>query len=312
MTIETTLGGGPGESHCSMATLAEISLLSLIQCCMDALEDRSVIIDPRLESYEGFLEDDFTRAAFEASDRSGRRISHLIFNLLIDWRSISYAVAFPSLAPTAIENFHAGMASQGPVDYSLLGFLEYVLSRLRERVPSLTNDHALQSELIRELLRVSSDVRGLQTTRDSSVSASTIWQQYIQHHPFHLGLHGIMRLAYIGIYGAYEEFVVRCARISTGNPNLQSTNSNFSAILGDSVGSDLRESCWDSEEIKQVRRIRNKLTHAGGQVDKSTRDLTSLVHIQDDFMHIFPEHLKQSYDRLKTPALAIMLHDAFI
>jgi hypothetical protein len=277
---------------------------------MDALEDRSVVIDQRIESYQGFLEDEFTRAAFEASDRAGSRISHLTLNLLTDWRSISYAVAFPALAPNAIENFHVGMASEGPLDYSLLGFLEYVLSRLRDRVPSLTNDHALQSELRSALFSVLGDVRGLQSIRDSSVSASAIWQQYIQHHPFHLGLHGIMRLAYIGIYGAYEEFVVRCARISTGNPNLQSTNRNFAAVLGDSFGSNLRESCWDSEEIKQVRRIRNKLIHAGGQADASTRDLANLVHIQDGFMHIFPEHLRQSYVRLKSPALVIMSHDA--
>lgn len=277
---------------------------------MDALEDRSVVIDQRIESYQGFLEDDFTRAAFEASDRTGRRISHLILNLLTDWRSISYAVAFPALAPNAIENFHVGMASEGPLDYSILGFLEYVLSRLRDRVPSLTNDHALQGELRSEFFRVLGDVRGLQSIRDSTVSAPAIWQRYIQHHPFYLGLHGIMRLAYIGIYGAYEEFVVRCARVSTGNHNLQSTSRNFSAILGDSFGSNLRESCWDSEEIKQVRRIRNKLIHAGGQADDSTGDLANLVHIQDGFMHIFPEHLKQSYVRLKSPALVIMSHDA--
>ncbi|WP_457767147.1 hypothetical protein [Cyanobium sp. ULC065] len=214
---------------------------------MDALEDRSVVVDQRIESYQGFLEDDFTRAAFEASDRAESRISHLILNLLTDWRSISYAVAFPALAPNAIENFHVGMASEGPLDYSLLGFLEYVLSRLRDRVPSLTNDHALQSELRSELFRVLGDVRGLQSIRDSSVSASAIWQQYIQHHPFHLGLHGIMRLAYIGIYGAYEEFVVRCARISTGNPNLQSTNRNFTAVLGDSFGSNLRWSGFSGQ-----------------------------------------------------------------
>lgn len=278
---------------------------------MDSLEDRSVVIDQRIESYKGFLEDDFTRAAFEASDRSGRRISHLIFNLLTDWRSISYSVAFPALAPNAIENFHVGMAGEGPLDYSSLGFLEYVLSRLRDRVPSLTNDYALQGELRSELFRILSDVRDLQSIRDSSVSAAAIWQQYIQYHPFHLGLHGIMRLAYIGIYGAYEEVVVRCARISTGNPKLQSITGGFSAILGNSLGSNLRGSCWDSEEINQVRRIRNKLIHAGGQADESTRDLVNIVHIQDGFMHIFPEHLTQAYTRLKSPALEIMSHDAF-
>jgi hypothetical protein len=279
---------------------------------MDSLEDRSVVIDRWIESYKGFLEDDFTRAAFEASDRSGRRISHLVFNLLTDWRSISHAIAFPALAPNAIENFHVGMACEGPLDYSLLGFLEYVLSRLRDRVPSLTNDHALQSELRSEIYRVLSDVRDLQSIRDSSVSASAIWQQYIQHHPFHLGLHGIMRLAYIGIYGAYEEFVVRCARISTGNSKLQSTSGRFSAILGNSLGSNLREICWDLEEINQVRRIRNKLIHAGGQADESISDLDNTVHIQDGFIHIFPEHITLAYVRLKTPALAIISHEAFV
>jgi hypothetical protein len=69
---------------------------------MDSPEDRPVFVDQRIESYKGFLEDEFTRAAYEASDRSGRRIFHLIFNLLTDWRSISYAVAFPALAPNAI------------------------------------------------------------------------------------------------------------------------------------------------------------------------------------------------------------------
>lgn len=278
---------------------------------MDSLEDRSVIIDRRIESYKGFLEDEFTKTAFEASDRSGRRISHLVFNLLTDWRSISYASAFPALTPNAIENFHVGMAVEGPLDYSLLGFLEFVLSRLQDRVPSLTNDHALQSELRTELYRVVSDVQSLKSIRDSSVSASAIWRQYIQHHPFHLGLHGIMRLAYIGIYGAYEEFVVRCARIATGIPKLQSTR-GFSATLGNSLGSSMREICWDSEEISKVRRVRNKLIHAGGQADESTHDLEDIAHIQDGFIHIFPEHLTQAYTRLKSPTLAIISHEAFV
>jgi hypothetical protein len=121
-----------------------------------------------------------------------------------------------------------------------------------------------------------------------------------------------MRLAYIGIYGAYEEFVVRCVRISTGNSRLQSTRGNFSTAIGSSLGPDLLVRCWESEEINQVRTIRNKLIHAGGQADESTRYLTNLVHIQDGFMHIFPEHLTQAYACLKSPALAIMSHDSFI
>jgi len=112
---------------------------------------KTYFIDDRIESYAGFLESCFVRIALEKSDNAPR-ISHLVNHLMADWRSISYAMAFPSLSSRSVESFHLGMSSIGHVDYSPMGLMEALLLRLQDRVPALKCDKRLQQDIKDELI----------------------------------------------------------------------------------------------------------------------------------------------------------------
>jgi hypothetical protein len=277
---------------------------------MEEEKDKSYVVDPRLEAYTGFLEDDFCEQAFKAADYA-KKITHLILHLMADWRSISYAVAFPAIGPSSVESFHVGMLSAGPHDYSLLGFLQFLLHRLRDRIPTLASDQILQEELGSEIRSLIEEMSSLQHERDNIISARSVWKEFINQHPMYMGIHGIMRLSYIGIFGAYEEFLVRSSRLASGQVDLRSSDRSFSTVLKQSLGQDICNLCWTSSEINNVRTIRNRLIHAGGKAQGSDSALTPLIHIQDGYIHVFPSHIVKAYSIMKAPILTLLAHEAF-
>lgn len=277
---------------------------------MDKEEDKTFVVDERLDSYAGFLESDFACQVFEASDKA-KQIRHLVLHLIADWRSISYAVAFPALGPASIESFHVGMLNTGPLDYSLLGFLEFLLLRLHDRIPSLASDEQLRNEIRAELSQLITEIAPLKAERDKHVSAHAVWDQFINQRPMHMGVHSIMRLSYIGLFGSYDEFLVRSTRVLSGDAKLQSTSRDFQAILKQTFGPDMARLCWTSTQIAKIHKIRNRLVHAGGKVKEDDSVLVPLIHIEDDYMHIFPCHIKAAYLALKSPILALLTHPGF-
>ena len=277
---------------------------------METEEQKVIVVDKRLDSYVGFLQSDFVSHVFDAADRA-TQIKHFALHLMADWRSISYAVAFPALSPASVENFHIGMLNAGPPDYSFIGFLEFLLLRLNERIPSLTSDQQLRDTIKAELTHLINELAPMNNERDKYISAHAVWEQMINQHPMHMGIHGIMRLSYIGLFGTYEEFLVRCTRILSGNAKVRSSSGRFQSILERAYGLDLARLCWSSTDISSIHEIRNRLVHAGGKAKGGDSALTSLVHIEDDYMHVFPCHIVNAYLAIKSPILAILSHHGF-
>lgn len=267
-------------------------------------------MDERLHAYTGFLESDFAREVFATSDKA-KQIKQLALHLMADWRSISYAVAFPGLVPASIESFHAGMLGTGPLDYSLLGFLELLLSRLHDSISSLASDEVLQDKIRDELVQLISEMAPLKAERDKHVSAHAVWGQLINQEPMHMGVHGIMRLSYIGLFGSYEEFLVRSTRVLSQDDRITSTRGNFASILEQIFGPDMARLCWTSPGISHIRKIRNRLVHAGGKVKEGDFALANLVHIDNEYMHVFPCHIKDAYLAFKSPVLALLEYPGF-
>lgn len=277
---------------------------------MDTEEQKAIVVDKRLDSYSGFLQSDFATHVFDAADRA-TQVKHLALHLMADWRSISYAVAFPALSPASIEKFHIGMLSTGPLDYSFLGFLEFLLLRLNERIPSLTSDQQLRDAIKAELAHLIIQIAPLKAERDTHISAHMVWDQLIDQRPMHMGIHAIMRLSYIGLFGAYEEFLVRCTRVLSGNAKVRSSSGLFQSILERCYGLDKARMCWSSTELSNIREIRNRLVHAGGKTKEGDSALASVIHIEDDYMHVFPCHIENAYLAIKSPILAILSHPGF-
>jgi len=275
-------------------------------------EDRHkvYIIDERLESYSSFLEDDFVRIAIKASD-SSQQISGLVNHLIADWRSISYAIAFPSLSSRSVESFHLGMSSAGSAGYSLTGIIEALLVRLQDRIPAFKCNIELQQDLRAELNDLITQIGVLKGKSDRLVSAHSVWSEQIKQHPMVMGIHETMRLSYIGIFAGYEEFLVRSARLLCARTDLQSTSRKFRQVLNETLGREMANLCWSSREIDNIRKIRNALAHAGGRLKDNDSLIPSTICLDRGTIHVFPEHITSMYLTLKPAILALITHPGF-
>ncbi|WP_372721646.1 hypothetical protein [Novipirellula sp.] len=147
----------------------------------------------------------------------------------------------------------------------------------------------------------------LETTASvkQEIDGENIWQQYLSLHPFHVGLHGTMRLVYLAVYGAYENFLVRSLSIAHNGKPIRVTSSDFKKDFRDKLGV-LIDDAWFAEDIRIARLVRHSLMHAGGRVTDDLRRCKIPLVVHNDFLNVFPEHVFALYNALKVPALAVM------
>lgn len=126
-----------------------------------------------------------------------------------------------------------------------------------------------------------------------------------------MGIHEIMRLAYIGVFACYEEFLVRSTRLLSGHADVQTTSRNFRDILSQAFGSDTTQLCWSSTKITNIRKIRNTLTHAGGKLKENDSVLADTIYVNDKYMNVYPAHIIDMYRALKPAILALIVHPGF-
>lgn len=271
--------------------------------------EKQLIVDDRPESYGPFFVDDFAHRAFDASDD----VSVLrapVFDLVADWRSASYAGALPSLIPSSIKGFHDAFVNSAPTAAGVLKYSDVVLAKLSREIPQLTSGPALQRALREKIVALASEISEAAASVRQELDENSVWQQFLSLHPFYLGLHGTMRLVYLAVYGAYENFIVRILSIAHGGVRIRVTDRDFKKRFRSAFG-DLIEDAWLSPEINAFKLVRHAIMHAGGRITPDLRSVRIPVVVHDDALHIFPEHIQQLYDTLKEPVLRLMQAKCF-
>lgn len=271
--------------------------------------EKPLIIDKRQDAYGTFFSDNFGHDAFAASD-AATVLAEPIFDLVADWRSASYVGALPASIPHTIKQFHDGYVNAETNPSGVLRFSDVVLTRLSREIPDLVADPALQRTLRERLVALTSEITEIKSELRPELDGESVWQQYLGLHPFHMGLHGTMRLVYLAVYGAYENFVVRVLSIAHGGKRIRVTDRDFKKDFRDALG-DMIDDTWFAEDIRVARLVRHSLMHAGGRVTDDLRNCRIPVVVHDDILNVFPEHISNLYNALKVPALAIMKAERF-
>jgi hypothetical protein len=271
--------------------------------------ERRLVIDQRQDAYGTFFTDDFGRRAFAASDLSPI-ISEPIFDLVADWRSASYVGALPASIPGSIKNFHDGFIKTESSVTDILGFADVIMIKLSRELPELIDNQQLRRELHQKIVAISSEVMEAKASANQELDGNFVWEQYLALFPFKLGLHGTMRLVYLAVYSAYENFVVRCLSIAHGGKPIRVTNRDFDAQLKHAFG-ELANDAWFAPDIHIARLVRHSFMHAGGRITKELRNRKIPLEAQDGCLHVYPEHISKLYNVLKVPAFAIMEAEIF-
>lgn len=271
--------------------------------------EKQLIVDDRPESYGPFFTDDFAHRAFNASD-DVPALHEPVFDLIADWRSASYAGALPYLIPSSIKEFHDAFVNKAPSTAGILKYSDVILTKLCQEIPKLTDDSALQHALGEKIVAIANEISTAATTVKHELDGNSIWQELLSLHPFYLGLHRTMRLVYLAVYGAYENFIVQILSIVYGGSRIRVTDRDFKKKFRSAFG-DLIEDAWFSPEINAFKLVRHALMHAGGRITPDLRSVRIPVVVHNDALHIFPENIRHLYDTLKETALRLMQAKCF-
>ena len=270
---------------------------------------RRIMIDTRQEAYGTFFSDDFAHHAFAAS-QSAPRLKAPNFDLVADWRSASYVGALPASIPGGLKRFHDAFVNARITGAGILRYSDVILVKLSHEMPDLVADPGLQQRFREKIVALSYEIAAVNGSVKQELDGEAVWQQYLEVPPFQMGLHGTMRLVYLAVYGAYENFLVRSLSIAHDGKRVRVTdrdfNRDFRAVLGDLI-----DDAWLSEEIRTARLVRHSMVHAGGRMTDQLRRCKVPVNVQDDYLNVFPEHIASLYNALKGPALAIMKAEPF-
>ena len=271
---------------------------------------RTILLDDHPGSYGSFFNDDFAKAALDASE-DVEGLHRIVFDLVADWRAASYCGALPSTIPSSVNSFLEGYVNEQEPNTGTLRFADAIVRRMAQIMPEVSADPAMQRRLHDSLVRVAAEIKEIGGRIRIEVNAKEVWDEYLSLVPFQLGLSATMRLVLISVYSAYENFVVRGISLADGGRPIRITDrkafeSRFRAAFGD-----LYERGWRDPRIHAYRLVRNAFLHAGGRVTKELQAVGIPVAPDEGGLHVFPEHIKELYSLLKGPALELIRSSSF-
>lgn len=260
---------------------------------------RKVYVHTKPESYRNFLSDDWGERV-HALALPASKLSELVFDVVLDWRAVAYAVSLPAMLPEQVKGYHDSFVNNGEVNTSLLRLADGICSKLEQRIPELTSDPVLIRRLRAEVVDFGSEM-SKRSGFEIELPLDELWEDYIKLPAFFLGLWGSQRIGYVSIYNAYDNFVVEMVSVAMSRTQCRSSDRDFSGLFAQAFGESLKEKCWTSGKLNVARAARHALSHAGGRVTKQLADLRPGHDfiIENERIQITPDKTKQLYELLK-------------
>lgn len=270
--------------------------------------DRKGIVDRRPDAYGSFMVDDFPARAFACAEDSPQ-LERIVFDLVADWRCASYAGAMPAQIPNVMKMFHDSHVNNVDNFSGVLQHSDTIIALLSRELPELATDPQLVRKIRQNLVTTAAGIRDATAGSRSELDAGVAWESFLSLEPFQMGLHSTMRLVYVAVYCAYENFLVRALSLGEGGSKVRISDQNFRQRFRKLFGS-TTDTALTSEQMHRFRLVRNALVHAGGRLTPDLEELekksTLPVVAHDGALHIFPEHIRSLYHALREPALTIM------
>jgi len=118
----------------------------------------TIWIDNRMESYEGYLPDEWTGQVSGAS-KATSTLYQMVVDLILAWRTTAYTAMMPAVAIKAMQAVTLGYAKFTSPDRSIISFAEAILAKVSRKVPELVEDRDLRSRLMSEIVTVADEFR---------------------------------------------------------------------------------------------------------------------------------------------------------
>jgi hypothetical protein len=232
-------------------------------------------------------------------------LAELAMDLTMAWRGVAYTASLPLATLDHTKVFHDTFVQSGELNTQFLKLMETVPKLLASKIPRLSSDPELIRRLQQELLEISVRVSESDACKSVELPLEELWDAQIQEPAFQLSVWGSQRICYSALWGAYENFLVRCVRIAVQNEGIRSTDRSFNQEVVNGFGQQIRDVCWTNNEFAIARLARHSLLHAGGRV---TENLAKQKHgfvVADDRIQVMPENIKSLFTLLKDAAFEL-------
>ena len=275
--------------------------------------EKKIHFDNRLESYDTFMKGDFPEQAERAAG-DVPALEEPVFDLLTAWQSASSAGVFPKLMITNVKDFHDSFVNSQKAMPQILRYSDAIMGKLIREIPALTEDRTLRFRLNGKISALAIETMMPVISEKIEMDAEKIWEEYLKLPPFQMGLQSTMRLIFLAVYSAYEDFLVRAVSIALPEEEIRTNEKKFKEHFIGKFGVDLYQEACDSSEMKTYRFMRNSFMHAGGRMTpdlKKCSEIPAKVCDTDETLHIFPEHIRRLYETFKGPVLKILQAKCF-
>lgn len=266
---------------------------------------QQVHIDTEIDSYRGFLSDDWAERIYSLAANAGK-LKRVIFDLVMDWRAAAYTASLPVCVVDHVKAYHDGFVNGDEPNTNLLRLARHLPAILAERLPETTCDPSLLRRIRDEIVRIGAAMEDAYQEAKQDFPLQHAWQTYLQHHVYQLSLWGSQRICYVSIYNAYESFVCRCVAIALKVSGCRSSNKEkFKKLIIEAFGEPTYNNCWMNEDLKIVRAVRHSLSHAGGALTDELRGVKHGFVVLDGRLQVTPEKTKALFSLLKQAATAL-------
>ena len=186
-----------------------------------------------------------------------------------------------------------------------LRFAEVVLKKLSHRVPELIADPQLQRTMRQEVVDLTAEFKDAQSKVRIELPIEKLWEQYLAHHVYRITLWSTLRICYVAIYNAYDNFAQQCTFVAHKGQKIRTTNRDFKDKFSEAFGATALQKCWTSPDVKMARWARNALSHGSGRATKEILENPHNFQIEDGIIHVRPSDVKEVYLILKDSAFAL-------
>lgn len=265
---------------------------------------RNIHIDTRYESYKDFFSDDWGHR-IDAIVRDASKLRLFALDLLADWRGAAYAVSFPTVMVEHFRSFAEGYVNESSPSTGILRFSEVVLTKLSRELPDLSAHPQLKRDLHKRIVCLSAEILDAHSQVKLEFPSEQIWEQYLGDHVYQITIWSLLRICYVAVYNAYDNFIHRCTSTAHTSEDVRTSNNDFKRKLCDAFGPAVTQQCWTNAAIRRARRTRHALAHAGGRETDDLRRESHNFAVHDGVIHIMPEDIKELYSTLKDAVLVL-------
>jgi hypothetical protein len=260
--------------------------------------DRHIQIDPELNSYQGYMPDEWAKATL-GPIKQGTVLERLLLDLALAWRTAAYTAQMPATAVRATHAAAVGRGTYASPDSSVVSLTDKIIAELSQKVPEFFENGSLRARVTEALATITDEFRERTTKVREDFPIEPMWKDFLQEIAFKLSLWSSQRVTFVAFYNAYEVFLVDCLKVATGATSLRTPMEEFRVGLRTAFRRNVADPCWFHREINLARLVRHALIHNGGRLTEDLKKQQHEIVLIDDELQIQPKDNLQMLRRLR-------------